>query len=101
VLGILALLTSIFVIGGLLGLLGLAFGIAGIVRASRGRASNKGVAIGGVILSALAIAVATAMLAFVGWAFSTAENCLDTTEYPTPAAQQACINEKFAIGTAN
>lgn len=61
VLGILGLLFSfvpfIGVIAWPLVLLGLLFGVLGVVRASRGRADNRGVAIAGTVLSAIGLVV--------------------------------------------
>lgn len=59
VLGLLALITSFTVIGGVvLGLLALIFGIVGLRRASRGLALGRGRAIAGIILGLLGILVA-------------------------------------------
>ncbi|MBN9759073.1 hypothetical protein Ae406Ps2_3225c [Pseudonocardia sp. Ae406_Ps2] len=61
VLGILGLLFSfipfIGVIAWPLVLLGLLFGVLGVVRASRGRADNRGVAIAGTVLSAVGLVI--------------------------------------------
>lgn len=61
VLGILGLLFSfipfIGVIAWPLVLLGLLFGVLGVVRASRGRADNRGVAIAGTVLSAIGLVI--------------------------------------------
>lgn len=71
VLGILAVLGAITVIGGiLLGLLALIFGIVGLRRVGKGVATNKGVAIAGIVtgliglIAAVALAVAGASLFF-------------------------------------
>jgi Domain of unknown function (DUF4190) len=64
VLGILALITSFTVIGGvLLGLLAVIFGIVGLRRANRGLAFGRGRAIAGIILGLLGIVVAGALIA--------------------------------------
>jgi hypothetical protein len=64
VLGILALITSITVFGGvLLGLLAIIFGIIGLRRANRGLALGRGRAIAGIILGALGIVVAGLLIA--------------------------------------
>lgn len=64
VLGILALITSFTVIGGvLLGLLAIIFGIVGLRRANRGLALGRGRAIAGIILGLLGILVAGALIA--------------------------------------
>jgi hypothetical protein len=64
VLGILALITSFTVIGGvLLGLLAIIFGIIGLRRANRGLALGRGRAIAGIILGLLGIVVAGLLIA--------------------------------------
>lgn len=64
VLGILALITSFTIIGGvLLGLLALIFGVIGLRRARRGLATGRGRAIAGIILGLLGIAIAVALVA--------------------------------------
>ena len=64
VLGILALITSWTVIGGvLLGLLAIIVGVIGLRRANRGLALGRGRAITGIILGALAIVVAGLLIA--------------------------------------
>jgi Domain of unknown function (DUF4190) len=64
VFGILALLTSFTVVGGVvLGLLALIFGIVGLRRASRGLAFGRGRAIAGIILGLLGIVLAGVLIA--------------------------------------
>lgn len=64
VLGILALITSITVFGGvLLGLLAIIFGVIGLRRANRGLALGRGRAIAGIILGVLGILVAGVLIA--------------------------------------
>ncbi|MBV9822257.1 MAG: DUF4190 domain-containing protein [Actinobacteria bacterium] len=64
VLGILALITSFTVFGGvLLGLLAIIFGVIGLRRANRGLALGRGRAIAGIILGVLGILVAGLLIA--------------------------------------
>ena len=63
VLGILGLVTSIFVVGGALGLLAIILGALGLSRVKRGEATNGGMAIAGIVLGVLALAIA-ALVAF-------------------------------------
>ena len=58
VLGIIGLLSSFFLVGGLFGLLAVIFGVMGRGRAKRGEATNGGMALAGLILGALALAIA-------------------------------------------
>lgn len=70
VFGILGLLGAVFVIGGLLGLVAVALGIVGIVRVSKGTATNRGVAITGLVLGLLSVlaSIALVILVFVVFA---------------------------------
>ena len=61
VLGILALLGGLFVVGGLLGLVAIGVGIAGRRRARRGEASNGGMALAGIVLGALGLLLSVAI----------------------------------------
>jgi hypothetical protein len=64
VLGILALVTSFTVVGGIvLGLLAVIFGVIGLRRARRGLALGRGRAIAGIILGLLGIVVAAVVIA--------------------------------------
>jgi hypothetical protein len=64
VLGILALITSITVIGGvLLGLLAVILGVIALRRANRGLALGRGRAIAGIVLGLLGILVAGVLIA--------------------------------------
>ena len=57
VLGILAVLSGWIIVGGVLGILAVIFGIIGIRKANRGRADNKGMAIGGLVTGLIGIAI--------------------------------------------
>lgn len=64
VLGILALLTSITVFGGIvLGLLAVIFGIIAARRAGRGEAAGRGRAVAGIVTGALGILLAVVLIA--------------------------------------
>ncbi len=56
---------------------GLGLGLLGLVRVARGQAGNKGLAVAGVVLSALGLVVCVAWAALFGKAASDAENALD------------------------
>ncbi len=67
VLGILALITSWTVFGGIiLGLLAVILGFLGLRKARRGLATGRGRAITGIILGLVSIVIALAVLALVG-----------------------------------
>ena len=94
VLGILALLTGLFVIGGLLGIAAIVLGVLGRGRAKRGQATNGGMALAGIILGVLGLLLS--VLVVVGAAslfnseqFSNLTECLQEAGSDT-AAQQDC-----------
>ncbi|MEU4444407.1 MmpS family transport accessory protein [Actinosynnema sp. NPDC050801] len=56
---------------------GLGLGLLGLVRVNRGQADNRGLAVAGIALSAIGLAVCVAWVALLGGASSDAENALD------------------------
>ena len=93
VLGILGLLTSWLLVGGLLGALAVIFGFVGRGRAKRGEATNGGAALAGVILGILAVLGAIAIVAAIGavWnkpAVKDYRNCINAAE--TTAERDEC-----------
>ncbi|HYI61385.1 MAG TPA: DUF4190 domain-containing protein, partial [Acidimicrobiales bacterium] len=60
-----ALVTSFFLIGGVLGLVAIILGIVGLVRVRRGQATNSGMAIAGIVTGALAILIAVVVGVFL------------------------------------
>ena len=97
VLGILALLTGLFFIGGVLGIAAIVLGVLGRGRAKRGEATNGGMALAGIILGVLALLL-TALAAF-GVAsllqneeFGNLAECLQDAGNDR-ALQQECENE--------
>jgi hypothetical protein len=98
ILGILGLLSSIVVVGALPGLIAVVLGFVGMGKAKRGEATNRGVALAGVITGALAVLVAIALVA-AGAAFvSTHKHDLQTysdclKKATTQEEQQACADQ--------
>ncbi|WP_234371426.1 DUF4190 domain-containing protein [Streptomyces sp. XY431] len=74
VLGVIGLSTSIVFVGGLLGVVGLALGIAALVTAGR-TGVGRGRAIAGVVTSALAIVVSVLVAVFVVWYADKTQDC--------------------------
>ena len=63
VLGIIGFLLSIIVLGGLLGIVAVVLGFVALGRVRRGEASNRGVAIAGIVTGALAVLLAGVIVA--------------------------------------
>ena len=93
-LGILALLTGLFLVGGLLGIAAIVLGVLGRKRAARGEATNGGMAVAGIVLGVLglllsALAVFGAVSLFNSSEFSNLTECLQSAG-DDRAAQQQC-----------
>ncbi|MBB5954813.1 hypothetical protein FHS29_001383 [Saccharothrix tamanrassetensis] len=84
VLGLLGVLFSFLPVIGLVAwplvILGLVLGALGTARASRGRATNRGIAIAGVVLSAVGLVICVLWVAVFGKAASDAATTLDDLE---------------------
>jgi hypothetical protein len=98
ILGILGLLSSIVVIGALPGLIAVVLGFVGMGKAKRGEATNRGVALAGVITGALAVLVAVALVvagaAFVSTHKHDLQNYSDCLKKATTQEeQQACADQ--------
>lgn len=98
VLGILSLVTSISVVGGiLLGLAAIVFGVLGRGRANKGLANNGGMALTGLILGAVGLVISIVIAVAVGSLLSRGDfgnltECLDAAG-SDQAAQQDCSAE--------
>jgi hypothetical protein len=67
VFGVLGVITSLFSVGILFGLFAVVFGFTAEVLAMRGEASNRGLAVAGMVLGIVAILVGLAAWAFEIW----------------------------------
>ncbi|WP_410644260.1 DUF4190 domain-containing protein [Amycolatopsis sp. lyj-346] len=83
---IFAFIPIIGVIAWPLVILGLIFGIVGTLRANRGQASNKGLAIAAVVLSAIGLVICVLWTAAFGKAVNDAANGLPTEAAPAAVA---------------
>lgn len=102
VVGILALLSSVSIIGGILfGLAAIVLGFLGRAKAKRGEADNGGMALAGIILGAIGLVLSLAFIAFGVAIFQSSggQDLVDCLEQATgdPAAEQLC-QEEFADG---
>ena len=92
VLGLVALLTGVFVLGGVLGLVAIALGSIGRGRAKRGEATNGGAALAGIIFGALGIGLT--ILSIVGVAtlfgeqFGNLNDCIQSAGDNRTAVEQ-------------
>ncbi|WP_327373880.1 DUF4190 domain-containing protein [Streptomyces sp. NBC_01216] len=57
-------------LGAILGILALIFGVIGLKKAGRGEATNRGMAIAGIVLGAIGTLVSAVFLAFIVWAIA-------------------------------
>jgi hypothetical protein len=94
VLGIVGILTSWFVLGGVLGVLALIFGFIGRGRAGRREATNGGAALAGIILGALSILVAIAVVVSVA-NNDHFKNYRDCLQHASTRAEQLDCQQKF------
>ncbi|MFC8508224.1 DUF4190 domain-containing protein [Streptomyces sp. NPDC057411] len=83
VLGIIAVAGfCMYGLGIVLGILALVFGIIGLKKANRGEATNRGMAIAGVVLGSIGTLVSAVFLAFIIWAIVEGESQSDSDEDP-------------------
>lgn len=91
-LGIIGIVTSIFLVGGALGIVGLILGIVSLRTAKR-TGVGRGMAIGGIVTSAVAIVAAVVLLILTVWVLNKAQNC---TQYSNNSTQYSqCIREQI------
>ncbi|MER7520200.1 DUF4190 domain-containing protein [Streptomyces sp. NPDC126499] len=82
VLGIIAVAGFCFYgLGAILGILALIFGVIGLKKANRGEATNRGMAIAGIVLGAIGTLVG-AVVGFLLWAVATNPDAFDNSEDP-------------------
>ncbi|WP_239109659.1 DUF4190 domain-containing protein, partial [Streptomyces anulatus] len=81
----------------ILGILALIFGIIGLGRAKRGEATNRGMALAGVILGSVGIVVGAAILGLIIWAATSAESDSDSdydSTYDDPFATSLVVEDR-------
>lgn len=93
VLGIIGLVTSWFIFGGLLGLLAIILGFVGLGRVRRGEANNRGVSITGIVLGVLSVVIAVLIAVAFGAFWDRVKDCTDPSL--TQAEQEQCINDRL------
>ena len=88
---VLSLIPLLFVVGLPLAILAIVFGFVGMRRVKRGEATNRGMAITGVVTGLIALVIAIIAIASIGAAANDLDNELqkiDETTYTDPAAFQ-------------
>ncbi|MFD3331413.1 DUF4190 domain-containing protein [Streptomyces sp. NPDC058700] len=68
-------------LGVVLGILALIFGVIGLKKAGRGEATNRGMALAGVILGAIGTLVSAVFLGFIIWAITQDSSSFDDSGY--------------------
>ncbi|APE24204.1 MULTISPECIES: DUF4190 domain-containing protein [Streptomyces] len=82
VLGIVAVAGfCLYGLGVILGILALIFGIIGIKKVGRGEATNRGMAVAGIVLGSIGIVVSAVFLGFVIWAIAQDSSSFDDSGY--------------------
>ncbi|MDX2564198.1 DUF4190 domain-containing protein [Streptomyces sp. TX20-6-3] len=82
VLGIIAVAGfCMYGLGVVLGILALIFGIIGIKKCGRGEATNRGMAVAGIVLGAIGTLVSAVFLGFLIWAISQDSSSFDDSGY--------------------
>ncbi|MFD9244167.1 DUF4190 domain-containing protein [Streptomyces sp. NPDC059556] len=68
-------------LGAILGILALIFGIIGLKKAGRGEATNRGMAVAGIVLGAIGTLVSAVFLGFIIWAATQDSSSYDDSGY--------------------
>ncbi len=97
VLGVLALLSGFFIIGGLFGLVAIVLGIIGARRAKRGEATNRGMAITGIILGVVGVLIAAVVFAIGAFFTNRALDCQSFLTSGDDAGYEQCIAEQLGV----
>lgn len=97
VIGILALLSGFFLIGGLLGLVAIVLGVIGSRRAKRGLATNRGMAITGIVLGALGVVGAVVAIAIGSFFATRVSDCNTYIENNDQAGYQQCLEDQLGV----
>jgi hypothetical protein len=102
VLGILGFLTSFIAVGAILGLVAIGLGIAGLRRANRREATNRGMAITGIVLGALAIligiTVAIGLVTFLNNGGQELTECLADADNDANAVEECRVEFEDQVG---
>jgi membrane-bound ClpP family serine protease len=81
--------------GIILGLLGIIFGILGLRLISKGEATNTGMAIAGIVLSAIGLTLGALVVGFAVKYWPKIDDCLDEDKFPTSQQREDCVKDKL------
>jgi hypothetical protein len=99
VLGIVGLCTSIFYIGGVIGIVGLIFSTIALRKVGGGLGGGKSMAIAGLVTSILAVIINAIEIALIVWFFNTVTNCSQYGSTPDPntgvSQMSTCVHQKI------
>jgi hypothetical protein len=81
--------------GIILGVLGIIFGILGLRLTSKGEATNTGMAITGIVLSAIGLTLGALVVGFAVKYWPKIDECLDEDKFPTSQQREDCVKDKL------
>jgi Domain of unknown function (DUF4190) len=87
--------------GIILGVLGIIFGILGLRLISKGEATNTGMAITGIVLSAIGLTLGALLVGFAAKYWPKIDDCLDEDKFPTSQQREDCVKDKLPDWATN
>ncbi|MDK9499800.1 DUF4190 domain-containing protein [Streptomyces katrae] len=91
-LGVIGWITSVVLIGGLLGVIGLVLGVAALRKAGR-TGTGRGMSVTGLVTSCLAIVVSVLVAVFMTWYANKTQQCYDPGSF---RQYRQCVHQQFA-----
>ncbi|WP_328942293.1 DUF4190 domain-containing protein [Streptomyces sp. NBC_00250] len=79
-------------LGTILGILALIFGIIGLKKAGRGEATNRGMAVAGIVLGAIGLLISAVFLGFLIWAATQGSSTSGDPDYEDPFASSLVVD---------
>ncbi|GLX22680.1 DUF4190 domain-containing protein [Streptomyces lavendulae] len=91
-LGVIGWITSVVLIGGLLGVIGLVLGVVALRKAGR-TGTGRGMSVTGLVTSCLAIVVSVLVAVFMTWYANKTQQCYDPGSF---RQYRQCVHQQFA-----